>query len=72
MLTGFGDAQPHRTVDGAGFIRGIAWGGDNANITCDFTLFRIVGHVVHIGPVERKGGVAIGESLTHILLKIFT
>ncbi len=71
MAAAFGNAQTHRTVDRAETIGRIAGCGHDANLAGDFTLFGIVGHVVHVGPVESKSRIAVGEGFAHVLFQIF-
>ena len=41
------------------------------NFATNLALFGVIGKIVHIGPVEREGGVAILEYVPHIFFKEF-
>ena len=67
-----GDAQGHRAVDSRG--RRLAFHArrrDDAHLAHDLALLWIVGHVVHVGPVEGEGRIAVGEDLAHVFFQVF-
>ncbi len=71
MLAGGGDARPIEPLTAEASLLPSMPGAGHAPTLPTTSIFGVVGHVVHIGPVEREGGFAAGEDATHVFFQIF-